>query len=60
MSAEDKKATFDFFKNKMRAKLGDEESIKIMLTIDPSLRQDVLNIDEVNTTDTSDVDYSNL
>jgi len=60
MSAEDKKATFDFFKNKMRAKLGDEESIKIMLTIDPSLRKDILNIEDVNTTDTSDVDYSNL
>ena len=60
MTASERKATFDFFKNKMRAKLGDAESAQIMLTVDPSIRENIIKVDDTDKTVTDSLDYTDL
>ena len=60
MTASERKATFDFFKNKMRAKLGDAVSSQIMLTIDPSIRENIIKVDDTDETVTDSLDYTDL
>jgi len=44
----------------MRAKLGDAESAQIMLTIDPSIRENIIKVNDTDETVTDSLDYTDL